>query len=64
MQNVVEFFDEDAVIGGLHERDGGLQKRAALRKPDLAVRPQAEVIELGDAVERIVATGMRVARPA
>ena len=32
------------------------------REPDISVRPQAHRIELGDAIERVVAATVRVAR--
>jgi len=64
MQNIVEFLNEVTGLGCLYERGRRLDQRPAHREPDLAVRPQAEVIEPGNVIKGVVATTMRIARSA
>jgi hypothetical protein len=62
MEHVVEFLGEVPAVRALHERSGRREESPVDREPDVSVRPQPQRIELGDAVERVEAAAMRVAR--
>ena len=62
MEQVIEFVDEVTPIAGFYECDNRLEQRPADRKPNLTVGPQTPLIELGDIIECVVPTTVRVAR--
>ena len=58
---VVELVDEVSGFGVVDERLGGCDEGAGTGEADAGERPQSELVEVGELVERIVAAAMRVA---
>ncbi len=58
---VIELFDKISRFPSRHDRGSGGQQRAVRGEPHVSIRPQTELIEVGELIECVVAPAMGVA---